>query len=195
MSPPDREKTPRLFISGHLPTNCIFSICIRQAAASLEPGKGRRDGGSSSPPAPATRLVPSPPPPRCHLHPVCLPAPPAPTKHAEEAARFPINALHHRALCAPSMPSITELQALGMPPRFGTAMGPPDRHTPQPAGLLDSLLGAKSLPGAPRGCPKHPRLAGSRGAALPPSRGRGLSPSSEKWPGVITQKAPLELYQ
>lgn len=54
MSPPDREKTLRLFISGHFTTNCICSICIRCAAESSARGKrsGMEGAAPSLPPLP-----------------------------------------------------------------------------------------------------------------------------------------------
>lgn len=73
---------------------------------------------------------------------------------------LPVRALHHRAWSP------------GKPPRFVTATGPPGQHTPQPAGLSDSLLGAKPLPGAPRGCPE---------ASQPRRQPRGRAPSIP-WP-------------
>lgn len=71
MSPPDREKTLRLFISGHFTTNCICSICIRRAAESSARGKrsGMEGAAPSLPPLPLLPISslphqpPVPPPP------------------------------------------------------------------------------------------------------------------------------------
>lgn len=82
MSPPDREKTLRLFISGHFTTNCICSICIRRAAESSARGKrsGMEGAAPSVPPLPLLPISSLPhqppvPPPTVHQRHLVQPCP------------------------------------------------------------------------------------------------------------------------
>lgn len=131
----------------------------------------------------------------------------------KEAVRLPVDALHHHGSCNQALGS--SHQALRLfrgaqsstvalpPPMQDTSLRQdhPEKHTKEPAGRLDTLpvvaryqMPLKSITRASRCIPASD--AGTyRGPLSSPSRGHSLSPTSEKWPSVITQKAPLELYQ
>lgn len=180
------------------------------AAAGLAPGKGRQDGGSStlalpcfSPPTSSPQEPPcsSPVPPKL---PVYLPGLGA--NFPKEATRFPIDAFHHHGSSnqaagssqGPQSSPMT-LQPLMQDKSF--LQDHPEQNTKQPTGHLDTQPMAAALQ-IPSGsimrasqCISASDAGTCRGPLSPPPCGHSLSPTSEKWPSVIMQKAPLELYQ